>query len=114
MVRAAAGRVSVEPADGQRSLPSEAVPTKALPTKALPTKALPTKALPTKALPTKALPTKALPTKALPIGLFSALYMGLATPADLVLLGGLEPDDPRLGFLSALFAGPVPWMLDAF
>ena len=114
MVRAAAGRVSVEPADGQRSLPSEAVPTKALPTKALPTKALPTKALPTKALPTKALPTKALPTKALPIGLFSALYMGLATPADLVLLGGLEPDDTRLGFLSALFAGPVPWMFDAF
>jgi predicted acetyltransferase len=59
-------------------------------------------------------PSSGWRTKALPVGLFSALYTGLATPADLVLLGALEEDDPRLGFLSALFAGPVPWMPDAF
>jgi len=50
----------------------------------------------------------------LPIGAFSALYTGFATPRDLVLLGALQPDDPRMPFLSALFAGPVPWMPDAF
>ncbi len=54
------------------------------------------------------------PSKAVPIGLFSALYTGVATPSDLVLLGALERRDARLGFLSALFAGPVPWMFDAF
>jgi predicted acetyltransferase len=49
-----------------------------------------------------------------PIGLFSSLYTGLATPADLVLLGALDEDDPRLALLSELFAGPVPWMPDFF
>jgi predicted acetyltransferase len=73
LVRASAGRVSVQPAD-ERGKNSEAVP----------------------------------------IGLFSALYTGLATPSDLVLLGALEQNDARLGFLSALFAGPVPWMFDGF
>jgi predicted acetyltransferase len=53
-------------------------------------------------------------SKALPIGLFSALYTGFATPSDLVLMGALGEDDPALGFLSALFAGPIPWMPDAF
>jgi predicted acetyltransferase len=52
--------------------------------------------------------------RTLPIGLFSALYTGFATPSDLVLLGALEEDDARLGFLSALFGGPVPWMPDSF
>jgi predicted acetyltransferase len=52
--------------------------------------------------------------RTLPVGLFSALYTGFATPSDLVVLGALEEDDPRLGFLSALFAGPVPWMPDSF
>jgi predicted acetyltransferase len=51
---------------------------------------------------------------ALPIGLFSALYTGFATPSDLVLLDALDDDDARIGFLSALFAGPVPWMADSF
>ncbi len=58
--------------------------------------------------------SKPAPAKTLPIGLFSALYTGLATPSDLVLLGALDEDDPSLGFLTALFAGPVPWMPDAF
>ena len=57
---------------------------------------------------------KTVPGHPLPIGLFSALYTGLATPSDLVLLGALDEDDPRLGFLTALFGGPVPWMPDAF
>ena len=52
--------------------------------------------------------------KPLPIGLFSALYTGLATASDLISLGALEADDPRAGFLSALFAGPAPWMPDSF
>ena len=59
-------------------------------------------------------PAKTAPAKTLPIGLFSALYTGLASPSDLVLLGALDEDDPSLGFLTALFAGPVPWMPDAF
>lgn len=49
-----------------------------------------------------------------PIGLFSALFTGLATPGDLVLLGALSKGDPQLGLLSDLFAGPVPWMPDFF
>ncbi|HMK98075.1 MAG TPA: GNAT family N-acetyltransferase [Acidimicrobiales bacterium] len=49
-----------------------------------------------------------------PIGLFSALYAGLVAPWDLVLLGALAPDEPRLGELSRLFAGPVAWMPDFF
>ena len=52
--------------------------------------------------------------KPVPIGLLSALYSGFATVNDLVLLGGLTEDDSGLGLLSALFAGPVPWMPDAF
>ncbi len=52
--------------------------------------------------------------KPVPIGLFSALYTGLATPGDLVLMGALDEDDPRLPVLSTLFAGPVPWMPDFF
>ena len=52
--------------------------------------------------------------KPLPIGLFSALYTGFASPADLVVVGALDEDDERLPFLSALFAGPVPWMPDFF
>jgi predicted acetyltransferase len=51
---------------------------------------------------------------ALPIGLFSALFTGLATASDLVLLGALKEDDEQTGFLSELFAGPVPWMPDTF
>jgi predicted acetyltransferase len=54
------------------------------------------------------------PTKPLPIGLFSALYTGFATPGDLVVMGALDDDDERFAFLSALFAGPVPWMPDFF
>jgi predicted acetyltransferase len=52
--------------------------------------------------------------KPLPVGLFSALYTGFATPADLVVVGALDDDDERVPFLSALFAGPVPWMPDFF
>jgi predicted acetyltransferase len=52
--------------------------------------------------------------KPLPIGLFSALYTGFASAADLVVVGALEEDDERVPFLSALFAGPVPWMPDFF
>ncbi len=50
----------------------------------------------------------------LPIGLFSALYTGFASPADLVVVGALDKADERLALLSALFAGPVPWMPDFF
>jgi predicted acetyltransferase len=53
-------------------------------------------------------------TKPLPIGLFSALFTGFASPADLVVVGALDENDERLQFLSALFAGPVPWMPDFF
>lgn len=52
--------------------------------------------------------------KPLPAGLLAALYAGLATPADLVLMGAIDASDPRLPTLSALFAGPVPWMPDFF
>ena len=52
--------------------------------------------------------------KPLSIGLFSALYTGFASPADLVVVGALDGDDERVPFLSALFAGPVPWMPDFF
>ncbi len=51
---------------------------------------------------------------AVPIGLFSALFTGLATASDLALLGAPKQSDDRLSFLSALFAGPVPWMTDTF
>ncbi len=54
------------------------------------------------------------PARALPIGLFSALYTGFATVGDLVLRGALDETDPRLPLLSALFAGPAPWMPDFF
>ena len=54
------------------------------------------------------------PTKGLSIGAFSALYTGFATPDDLVLLGALDEEHPGLELLSALFAGPVPWMPDGF
>jgi predicted acetyltransferase len=52
--------------------------------------------------------------KPLPIGLFSALFTGFASPADLVVVGALDEDDERVPLLSALFAGPVPWMPDFF
>jgi predicted acetyltransferase len=52
--------------------------------------------------------------KPLAIGLLSALYTSLATPADLVLMGALDADDDRLASLAALFAGPAPWMPDSF
>ena len=52
--------------------------------------------------------------KPLSIGLFSALYTGFASPADLVVVGAMDGDDERVPFLSALFAGPVPWMPDFF
>jgi len=52
--------------------------------------------------------------KPLPIGLFSALYTGFASPADLVAVGAFDDDDERIPFLSALFVGPVPWMPDFF
>ncbi|HUC14465.1 MAG TPA: GNAT family N-acetyltransferase [Acidimicrobiales bacterium] len=52
--------------------------------------------------------------KPLPIGLFSALYTGFASPADLVVVGALDEDDERVPFLSGLFAGPVPWMPEFF
>jgi predicted acetyltransferase len=55
-----------------------------------------------------------LPAKPIPIGLLSAFYSGFATADDLVLMGGLEEDDPALALMSALFAGPVPWMPVAF
>lgn len=59
-------------------------------------------------------PAPAAAGRPLPIGLLSALYTGFATPADLVVLGAMDDDDPRLAPLSALFAGPVPWMPDFF
>ena len=62
----------------------------------------------------KVSPASGSQPKPVPIGLLSALFSGFATAGDLVLLGGLDEDDPALVLLSALFAGPVPWMPDAF
>jgi predicted acetyltransferase len=50
----------------------------------------------------------------LPVGLFSALYTGFASPADLVMLGAIARDDARLASLAAVFGGPTPWMPDSF
>jgi predicted acetyltransferase len=54
------------------------------------------------------------PGRPLPIGLFSALYSGFASPTDLVSLGALDPADPRVAMLTALFGGATPWMPDTF
>lgn len=59
-------------------------------------------------------PAPTAPGKPLPVRFFSALYSGFAGPSDLVALGCLDQDDPRIGALSALFAGPTPWMPDSF
>lgn len=54
------------------------------------------------------------PGRPIPVGLFAALYTGLAGPIDLVAMGALDLDDPRLGVLAAVFGGPTPWMPDEF
>ena len=54
------------------------------------------------------------PGRPLSIGIFSALYAGLATPWDLVLLGAMPAEGPQAGAMSKLFAGPVAWMPDFF
>ncbi len=50
----------------------------------------------------------------LPIGALSALFTGMASPADLVVLGALSDDGPYAAALTAAFAGPTPWMPDFF
>jgi len=67
--------------------------------------------------PGRAQVTQAEPAAApapLPIGLLSALFAGLVSARDLVALGALEGDDPRLATIDGLFGGPVPWMPDFF
>jgi predicted acetyltransferase len=51
---------------------------------------------------------------AMTIGALSALYSGYAAPADLVRTGLVRGDEPALGLLGRLFAGPTPWMTDFF
>jgi predicted acetyltransferase len=49
-----------------------------------------------------------------PIGAFSALFTGMASPADLIALGVLDDDGAYAAALTAVFAGPTPWMPDFF
>jgi predicted acetyltransferase len=51
---------------------------------------------------------------ALSIGALSALFAGYATPSDLARAGLVRGDEPALGLLGRLFAGPTPWMTDFF
>jgi predicted acetyltransferase len=45
----------------------------------------------------------------IPIATLSALYTGYLRPADAVVLGVLDADDPVVDTLSDLFDGPDPW-----
>ncbi len=56
----------------------------------------------------------ALGTRPIPIGILSSMYTGFLSPHDAVRLGHLAPDDPAVGFLADLLAGPAPWMYDFF
>ncbi len=53
-------------------------------------------------------------TRPIPIGILSSMYTGFLSPHDAVRLGHLAPDDPAVGFLADLLAGPAPWMYDFF
>jgi predicted acetyltransferase len=48
------------------------------------------------------------------IGTFSSLFTGYTSPADAVRVGAMEADDAAVEFLSALFAGPAPWLPEWF
>jgi predicted acetyltransferase len=48
-------------------------------------------------------------SRPIPIGAFSAMYSGYLRPDDVVTLGYLDADDPAVGALRTLFAGPDPW-----
>ncbi|MFL5767952.1 MAG: enhanced intracellular survival protein Eis [Actinomycetota bacterium] len=48
------------------------------------------------------------------IGTFSSLFTGYTSPADAVRVGALEADDAAVHLLSALFAGPAPWLPEWF
>ncbi len=44
----------------------------------------------------------------------SAIFTGYASPRQLALAGMLAAGHPSEPFVTALFAGPMPWMLDHF
>lgn len=44
----------------------------------------------------------------------AALYSGYSSPADLLLAGCLQADDRDSALAASIFAGPLPWMPDAF
>jgi predicted acetyltransferase len=48
------------------------------------------------------------------IGTFSSIFTGFTSPADAVRVGALKADDEAVEFLSALFAGPPPWLPEWF
>jgi predicted acetyltransferase len=48
------------------------------------------------------------------IGALSALFSNYVSPADLAAVGTIDGRHRSVGFLSALFAGPAPWMIDHF
>ncbi len=48
------------------------------------------------------------------IGTFSSLFTGFTSPADAVRVGAMEADGATVEFLSALFAGPPPWLPEWF
>ncbi|MFL5738019.1 MAG: enhanced intracellular survival protein Eis [Actinomycetota bacterium] len=48
------------------------------------------------------------------IGTFSSIFTGFTSPADAVRVGALQADGAAVEFLSALFAGPPPWLPEWF
>lgn len=50
----------------------------------------------------------------LDIGAMGAVYTGFASPAQLALIGRAKGDESSLAALGAVFAGPVPSMVDFF
>jgi predicted acetyltransferase len=45
----------------------------------------------------------------IPIGVLSSMFSGYLSPHDAVRLGHMDADDPAIGRLAAMFAGPDPW-----
>ena len=48
------------------------------------------------------------------IGTLSSMFTSYTSPADAVRVGAMEADDAAVEFLSALFAGPSPWLPEWF
>ena len=48
------------------------------------------------------------------IGTFSSMFTSYTSPADAARVGAMAADDATVEFLSALFAGPAPWLPEWF